>query len=817
MFALSDGRSAAAHPDAVVAGDTWRFTVLSPRLLRLEWDAEGRFVDERTPLVDDRAFEPAAFTIRTLDQGVEITTSHLRLRYTGGPFTGSSLAITLLTGGTDPHYTTWRYGDAYPQDPPLRGNLQGTARTLDEVDGACPLEPGLLATYGFSVLDDSTSVVLTADGWVGPRPSLGSAATPPARDLYFFGHGRDYAAALADYHHLTGPTPLVPRAILGNWWSRYWRYSAAEYLGLMDHFAARRLPFSVAVIDMDWHLVDVDPEIGTGWTGYTWNRDLFPDPPSFLSNLHDRGLLVTLNVHPADGVRRHEDGYRLVAEALGLDPDAGAPIEFDVTDRAFVDAYLTHLHHPREAEGVDFWWLDWQSGGTTRLSGLDPLWMLNHIHYTDAARSGRRPLTFSRYAGPGSHRYPIGFSGDTITTWASLDFQPFFTATAANIGYGWWSHDIGGHMHGIRSAELAVRWLQLGVFSPVNRLHAGNSPFAGKEPHTYGPRAEAIMDAFLRLRHRLVPYLYTAAWTAHTDHKALVRPLYHEHPFVGEAYSVPNEALFGEHLLLVPVTTPEDPRTHLAHVDAWLPPGDWIDLFTGHRYAGGRRLRLHRPLGQYPVLGRAGGVLPLQADPLAPVGVSPDALELRVLPGTATSHLAEDDARGVPTLADRRLMTFTQRLDVHDDGSAELVLTAHPAEGPPHGPRHVTVEVAGVAAVAWLELLVGGQRHGLPDAAGAPQADELLAPSFRVELGTIDLDAGFTLCLHGARPHRRDTAADAFAVLAAAEIEMDAKESAWRAVRAHHGLQLAEALATVAIDDHLRTALVELASAGAVW
>lgn len=270
--------------------------MLSPRLLRLEWDAEGRFVDERTPLVDDRAFEPAAFTIRTLDQGVEITTSHLRLRYTGGPFTGSSLAITLLTGGTDPHYTTWRYGDAYPQDPPLRGNLQGTARTLDEVDGACPLEPGLLATYGFSVLDDSTSVVLTADGWVGPRPSLGSAATPPARDLYFFGHGRDYAAALADYHHLTGPTPLVPaRSSATRSW--YWRYSAAEYLGLMDHFAARRLPFSVAVIDMD-----LAPRRRRPGDRHGLDRlHLEPRPvprPALLPfpNLHDRGLLVTLNV-----------------------------------------------------------------------------------------------------------------------------------------------------------------------------------------------------------------------------------------------------------------------------------------------------------------------------------------------------------------------------------------------------------------------------------------------------------------------------------------------------------------------------------------
>ena len=93
-----------------------------------------------------------------------------------------------------------------------------------------------------------------------------------------------------------------------------------------------------------------------------------------------------------------------------------------------------------------------------------------------------------RYAGPGSHRYPVGFSGDTITTWASLDFQPEFTATAANIGYGWWSHDIGGHMGGIKDDELATRWVQLGVFSPINRLHSVLSPFTSKEPWQFGCR-----------------------------------------------------------------------------------------------------------------------------------------------------------------------------------------------------------------------------------------------------------------------------------------------------------------------------------------
>lgn len=114
--------------------------------------------------------------------------------------------------------------------------------------------------------------------------------------------------------------------------------------------------------------------------------------------------------------------------------------------------------------------------------------MLNHFHYLDNARDNQRPLTFSRYAGPGNHRYPVGFSGDAVISWDSLAFQPYFTATAANIGYGWWSHDIGGHFFGARDDELATRWLQFGVFSPIMRLHSGNNPFIAKEPWTFPRR-----------------------------------------------------------------------------------------------------------------------------------------------------------------------------------------------------------------------------------------------------------------------------------------------------------------------------------------
>ena len=114
---------------------------------------------------------------------------------------------------------------------------------------------------------------------------------------------------------------MIPRYSLGNWWSRYYRYSEESYKEVVDKFREEKIPLSVAVIDMDWHVTDVDPKYGTGWTGYTWNKELFPDYKRFLKMLHDNGLSTTLNLHPADGVRAFEAMYRQVAEKAGIDPD----------------------------------------------------------------------------------------------------------------------------------------------------------------------------------------------------------------------------------------------------------------------------------------------------------------------------------------------------------------------------------------------------------------------------------------------------------------------------------------------------------------
>lgn len=801
MIAMSDGSFAPAHPDAVVVGDTYRFTVLTPRLIRMEWHERGEFVDERTQLVVARDFPVPEFTVTRLSGGgVEILTEYLRLRYDGKEFSEAGLSVKLLKGATDIHYTTWRFGYEYPENPPHRGNLLGTARTLDNADGAVPLEPGVLSTYGFAVVDDSETALLAADGWIAGRPDPGTRAS---RDLYLFGYGHDYASALRDYYRLAGPTPVVPRYALGNWWSRYWPYSADEYVALMDRFAAERIPFSVAVIDMDWHVVDVDPEIGTGWTGYTWNRELFPDPESFLAALHERGLATTLNLHPADGVRRHEEAYAQVAGAVGVDPVSGLPVEFDVTSRDFVDAYLRYLHHPLEEQGVDFWWIDWQSGGATSVPGLDPLWMLNHIHFHDSGRNGKRPLTFSRYAGLGSHRYPVGFSGDTITSWKSLEFQPSFTSNAANVGYTWWSHDIGGHMMGTKDAELEVRWYQFGAFSPINRLHSSPNPFFSKEPWAHGSVEYAAIAPFMRLRHRLVPALYTAAWLAHTDAMAVVRPMYHDWPDELFSHRMPNQYMLGEHLLVAPITAPMDETVKIASVKAWLPEGGWFDIFTGQFYEGGVAA-LHRGLTHIPVFARAGSVLPL-ADAMEPIVNAPETLTLRVYPGNGISHLIEDRGEGDPQATDRHITRIVQSLSVRDDGCADLTLAIEPTTGPePLRTRHIVVEIVGVSAV-----------EGRSDA--VLMEDELLCPALRIDLGEVDMTEGMTVEVNGLAAAEVDVAAETFTILDEAEIDLSLKQWAWSTVKQTRGAALAHSLAALDVPVLLRDALFERADAAKPW
>ena len=615
---------------AMVTGAKYRFTVLTSRLIRLEYSSTGQFEDRATKLAICRDFPVPAYEVAETDETLELSTEHLRLVYNKQEFDENGLRIE-LRGNYSAYNSTWFYGDK-------GATLKGTARTLDEADGAIELEEGLVAANGYAVVDDSSSCILLENGWIEPREA-GNV------DLYFFGYGREYKQCLKDFFRLSGRTPLLPRYTLGNWWSRFYPYTEESYHALLERFQKEQVPFSVAVLDMDWHVTNIAPKYGSGWTGYTWNREYFPEPERFLKYLHQEGMHVTLNVHPAEGVRGCEEMYAEMAQALGKDAEAEEKIDFDVSDPDFLKAYFTYLHHPNEGLGVDFWWLDWQQKGGSKKKGYDPLFLLNHYHYLDNGRDGKVPMTFSRYAGLGSHRYPIGFSGDTFATWESLDFQPYFTLTASNAGYGWWSHDIGGHMHGTKSDEMFVRWIQFGVFSPIMRIHSSDNPFFVKEPWAYDAHIGAILKRYLRLRHQMIPYLYTMNYRCHRDGEMLIEPLYYREPFEAQAYAAKNEYYFGTELLVCPVTTPAEKETGLASVAAWLPEGSWYDIFTGAQYSGGRGLTLYRNVEDIPVLAKAGGIVPLTADACVEnAAVNPEQLLVLLFAGADGSFtMYEDD------------------------------------------------------------------------------------------------------------------------------------------------------------------------------
>ena len=440
----------------------------------------------------------------------------------------------------------------------------------------------------------------------------------------------------------------------------------------MDTFRDKGVPLSVCVLDMDWHWVyekKVKDAGVSGWTGYSWNTNLIPNPPQFLEEMHERGLRLPACDHPADGVQPYEDAYPDVCKAMGRDPSTKDPVPFDITSKEYVDAYFDIVLARLEKDGLDFFWQDWQQGEVSPLPGVDPIQPLNHFHFHNMKRSdhSRRPFIFSRFAGPGSHRYPVGFSGDSIITWESLQFQPEFTATASNIGFGFWSNDIGGHMHGYRDDELATRWVQLGALSPINRLHSTNNPWMSKEPWNFPPEACAAQTAALRLRHQLVPYLYSMAVRATRDAEPLVQPLYWHHPQRSEAYKNKNLFTFGSELYVAPLTSPRDSGSKRSKVDAWLPPGRWVDIFGGIVYDGDRSVALYRRLDEYAVLATEGSIIPLAA----PVDASnaefatplPTHLHVKVIVGKdGTFELHEDDGTG-DDLSNVNLVTTTLRLD----------------------------------------------------------------------------------------------------------------------------------------------------------
>ena len=483
-----------ADPAAIVVVGSARFTVLTSRLIRMEYaSSKNQFEDRPTLAFVNRKQPVPKFSW----DGTTLKTEALTLTYKGGPFTSTSLSVQRAAGASSA-FDQWTFGQTSASDP---GNLRGTVRTLDRIANLtlnCTANQniahaehhcawGVVSRSGWALVNETGVPCLDDNDWWASSSGQ-MLRNVDEHDLYLFAHGHDYAGALADLTAVGGKIPVLPRRNSGVWFTRWYDYDAQDVATIVDEFQERSLPLDVLVLDMNWHTKD-------DWTGYTFDKSLFPEPEDTLGYLHERGLSVAANLHDADGINPWEATHSEVARALGLPPNVGR-IPLSLTNQSYMYALEDITVKAVEDLGMDFWWLDWQQGETQANTGQDgrPDGKMNPTIWTAKARvtdslrrcrlglgcSSKRGVVFARWGGLGQHRYQHGFSGDVQgLTWANLAYQAYFSATATNVGFGFWSHDIVGNPN---DHEMYARWLQLAGYSAVLRMHDRGGSAGGCMP-----------------------------------------------------------------------------------------------------------------------------------------------------------------------------------------------------------------------------------------------------------------------------------------------------------------------------------------------
>ena len=694
-----------AHSNIAYQDDQVRITVVTDGVVRLEWEATGKFTDSPSLVASERDYPATDFKVSKKGREVMIQTSRMTVSYkmNSGKFTKHNLTIKAADG-----FFTWKPGMQQKE------NLKGTFRTLDGLDGDVQtqswvadmkkgeirqFEDGILAKDGWTLIDESENFLFDDSEWAWVK----EREAKECQDWYFMAYGHDYKAALKDFTVFAGKMPLPPRFTFGYWWSRYWAYTDKEMRTLVDKFHAYDIPLDVLVVDMDWHYTDAGRG---GWTGWTWNRSLFPNPEKFMQYLKGEGLKVTLNLHPAEGFDHWEECYPTLAQSLGKDPEKKKRIEWINSDKEFMSNMFKHVMHPMQEEGVDFWWLDWQQHVyDTELTKLHNTWWINYCYFSDMERHGdKRPLLYHRWGGLGNHRYQVGFSGDATITWKSLEFQPYFTATSSNVLYGYWSHDIGGHLGDSIDPEMYTRWLQYGGFSPVMRTHSSKSGALNKEPWVFAEEFTNVIRQTVRQRYEMAPYIYAMARKGYDEGIALCRPLYYDYPECQEAYDFRSQYMFGDDMLIAPVTKPAE--NGFASMDIWLPEGQWYELHTGAMVEGGKVVTRRFALDEYGVYVKAGAVLPFYGDEVENLNANDEDIHVTVFPGGNGCFSMYEDAGNDKNYATEYATT---QLSSSWNG-CEQTVTIAPRKGSYEGmPAQRNFKVKVVASAAPASVTVNGQ------------------------------------------------------------------------------------------------------------
>jgi alpha-glucosidase len=679
-------------------------TAVADGVFRVGLFRDGRPSDYASPALADHPAPGEPVELAAFRDLVEIESSGFA---DGGPRLGTRrrpgerfFACGERTSGlekTGSHQVFWNI------DPPA-----GHTASFNNLYTSIPFVLSLCEGRAHGLLFDSTGRVEIDLAKADPSRVVYEAA---GGDLVFYVFaGPSPREVLDRYTALTGRTPMPPLWALGNQQSRWSYMSADELRAIAAEFRARSIPCDALYLDIDYM---------DGYRVFTWDAERFPDPAGLIAELGEQGFRVVAIVDPGVKV---DTSYPLYTEGrergyFCLTHD-GAEYNNDVWPGLcafpdFTDPAVRSwwgLHHAGLLDaGVAGVWCDMNEpalfvprqstmpgdvvhpGGGRPRSHAD-VHNAYGSHMAAATREGlerlrpeRRPFVISRAGYAGLQRHALQWTGDNSSWWEHLWMGMPQLQNLGLSGLAWCGVDIGGFF-GDCDGELLARWTEFGAFQPFCRNHSALGTVA-QEPWAFGEPWESVCRDMLRLRMRLVPYLYTLFEECHRTGAPVLRPLLFEYPDDPVTYSADDQFLVGDALLVAPITRPG-----IEHRHVYLPAATWCHSWTGERFEGPAHILAHAPLGRPAVYVRANTPVPL-GDPVDHTGL-PSSLTWLVYPapGVGESSLYEDAGDGYGPCCRR-----TAHVESGEDGSVRVSLSARSGSFVPDR-SSVVIEVVGVGS-----------------------------------------------------------------------------------------------------------------------
>lgn len=624
MYKLGDhftndnvGKLASAE-DSIIRNSTYRITVLTERLVRLEYSSDGMFNNYETAIVKNRRFPVPKFSKEEDDRVVIIETDYFVLTYVkASTFNSRTLRASLKSRKEE-----WYYGQKEVR------NYNSTAMSLDNLTSLPPLEKGLFSETGIATINDTNSMCFDEN-----RNVVAKNTPADYVDIYLFMYDKDFALCLKDYYELTGYPQMIPRYALGNWWSKECDYKDFEVLEKINKFRMRDIPLSVFLLDSGWSKKD---SRFPNTNGFSFEPKQFANPVDFIKKIHDSGIKFGLKINPQQGFYPSENNFKLISQYLPINKDGIAG--FSPADLKSVDVFLKILIHPLEDAGVDFFWNDYFDKDKNKQ------YLMNYYMELDANRDNKRNLMLSRNSTYNAHLFNVLYSGRNVVNWATLKMLPYYTLNSANIGACFWSHDIAGSTGGVEDIDFYLRSVQYGVFSPILRFNTVRGLYFKREPWKWDIVTNSIASDYLRLRHKLIPYLYSECYQYHKEGKLLIQPFYYYNLKFVDDENYSNQYYFGSSFMISPIIKPLDPDMNRTIQRFYIPDGVWYDFKTGKKYLGNNKYIGFYPIEDYPIFVKQGSIIPLAGQESYMSYQNPKDLEIHVFPGKSnTYHLYEDD------------------------------------------------------------------------------------------------------------------------------------------------------------------------------